>query len=160
MNLREGAKAPAFTYACECRGPDGKLKWADDIHNLVTTEGKNFLIDKTFKGSAYTAAWYIGLKGTGTAAAADTLASHAGWSEVTPYSGNRPALTFGTTAAGSNTATAVVFTANASATVSGAFVATVNTGTSGTLYSVADFAVARSVTSGDTLTITPTVTQA
>jgi hypothetical protein len=52
--------------------------------------GKNDLLDKYFKGSAYTATWFLCLKGTGTAAVGDTLASHAGWAEVTPYSGNRP----------------------------------------------------------------------
>jgi hypothetical protein len=88
------------------RRPDGEVKWVEEFDNLVTTEGKNDILDKYFKGSAYTAAWYLGLKGTGSAAVGDTLASHAGWAEVTPYAGNRPAITFGTTAAGSNTATA------------------------------------------------------
>jgi hypothetical protein len=99
------------------------------------------------------------LKGTGTAAVGDTLASHAGWSEVTPYSGNRPAITFGSTSAGSNTATAVSFTITGTATVAGAFISSVNTGTSGKLYSAGDFAASRSVASGDTLNVTPTVSQ-
>jgi hypothetical protein len=85
------------------------------------------------------------------------LASHAGWSEVTPYSGNRPAITFGTTTAGSNTASAVSYTINATATVAGAFLSSVNTGTSGKLYSAGDLAASRGVASGDTLNITPTV---
>jgi hypothetical protein len=76
---------------------------------------------------------------------------------VTPYSGNRPAITFGTTAAGSNTAAAVSYSITASATVAGAFVASVNSGTSGKLYSAGDFAAARSVVSGDTLNVTLTV---
>lgn len=135
-----------------------KEKWRETIHNLVTTEGKNDILDKYFKGSSYTAAWYLGLKGTGSAAAGDTLASHGGWSEVTPYSGNRPAITFGTTSSGSNTASAVSYTINATATVAGAFVSSVNTGTSGKLYSAGDFAVSRGVASGDTLNVTPTVT--
>lgn len=160
MQLEERRPAPRFTYAIECFDRDGNLKWREEIENLVTTEGKNDIIDKYFKGSAYTAAWYLGLKGTGTAAVGDTLASHAGWSEATPYSGNRPAITFGTTSAGSNSATAVSFTINATATVAGAFVSSVNTGTAGKLYSAADFAVSRGVASGDTLSITPTVTQA
>lgn len=153
----EGISAPRFHYHVECIGPDGKLKWVEDIDNLVTTEGKNNIIDNQFKGSAYTAAWYLGLKGTGSAAAGDTLASHAGWSEVTPYAGNRPAITFGTTSAGSNTATAVSYSINATATVAGAFVSSVNTGTSGKLYSAGDFAASRSVLNGDTLNVTLTV---
>lgn len=148
---------PTFCYHVECFDADGNLKWDEDFHNLVTTEGKNDILDKYFKGSAYTAAWYLGLKGTGTAAVGDTLASHAGWAEVTPYTGNRPAITFGTTSAGSNTASQVSISINATATVAGAFLSSVNTGTAGKLYSAGDFAASRSVVSGDTLNVTPTV---
>lgn len=156
----ETAGVPKFHYDVVCIGPDGVEKWRDEFTNLVTTAGKTDIVDKYFKGSAYTAAWYLGLKGTGTAAAGDTLASHAGWSEVNPYSGNRPAITFGTTSGGSNTATAVTYTINASATVAGAFIASANTGTSGTLYSAGDFAASRSVASGDSLQVSVTVSVA
>lgn len=156
MNIT--TKAPRFTYHVQCIGPSGQEKWAETIENLVTTVGKTDLIDKYFKGSSYSAAWYLGLKGTGTAVVGDTLASHSGWSEVTPYSGNRPAITFGTTSGGSNTATAVSYSINASATVAGAFVASAASGTSGTLYSAGDFAEgSRTVASGDTLNVTLTV---
>jgi hypothetical protein len=155
--LEEKVGGVAFHYSIECVGADGEVKWTEEFDNLVTTEGKNDILDKYFKGSAYTAAWFLGLKGTGSAAAGDTLASHAGWSEVTPYSGNRPAITFGTTSAGSNTATAVSFAINATATVAGAFIGSVNTGTAGKLYSAGDFAASRSVLSGDTLNVTVTV---
>lgn len=153
----ERTAAPHFTYTLECRGADGRVKWTETIHNLVTTGGKNDLLDKYFKGSSYTAAWKLGLKGTGTAVAGDTLASHASWSEVTPYAGSRPAITFGTSSAGSNTATAVSYTINASATVAGAFVTDQASGTTGILYSAGDFAASRSVVSGDTLNVTLTV---
>lgn len=152
--------APKFTYSFECFGADGKLKWADSFENLVTTVGKTDIIDKYFKGSGYTAAFYCGLKGTGSAAVGDTLATHAGWAEVTPYAGNRPGITFGTTSGGSNTATAVSFTINATQTVAGAFICTVASGTAGTLYSAGDFGTSRSVISGDTLNVTLTVSAA
>lgn len=153
----EEITAPAFCYDVVCVGPEGVEKWRETIKNLVTTVGKTDIVDKYFKGSAYTAAFYLGLKGTGTAAAGDTLASHAGWSEVNPYSGNRPAITFGTTSGGSNTASAVSYTITGTATVAGAFICTVNTGTSGVLYSAGDFSASRSVANGDTLNVTPTV---
>lgn len=156
-DLAEQLSVPAFSYLIECFDERGNLKWSETIHNLVTTAGKTDIVDKYFKGSAYTAAWYLGLKGTGSAVVGDTLASHSGWSEVTPYSGNRPAISFGTTSSGSNTATAVSYSINASATVAGAFIASANTGTTGTLYSAGDFAASRSVVSGDTLNVTPTV---
>lgn len=150
---------PYFTYHVECVGADGVVKWTEEYKNLVTTVGKTDIIDKYFKGVAYTAAWFLGLKGAGTAAVGDTLASHAGWAEVTPYTGNRLAITFGTTSGGSNTATAVSYsiTLAGPTTVAGAFVCSVNTGTGGTLYSAGDFAVSRSVVSGDTLNVTLTV---
>lgn len=155
--LAEEIKAPTFTYTVECLDCDGNVKWTETFENLVTTVGKTDIVDKYFKGSAYTAAWYLGLAGAGTKAVGDTLASHAGWSEVNPYTGNRPAITFGTTSAGSNTATAVSYSVTSGATVAGAFIASVNTGTSGTLYSAGDFAASRTVVSGDTLNVTVTV---
>lgn len=155
--VEDSIPAPYLTYKLTCRDKDGNVKWEETIRNLVTTEGKNDIIDKYFKGSSYTAAWYLGLKGTGSAAAGDTLASHAGWSEVTPYSGNRPAITWGTTSSGSNEATEVSISITGTATVAGAFIASVNSGTSGVLYSASDFSASRSVASGDTLGVTPTV---
>lgn len=157
MDLTNKLASPHFRYSITCVGADGREKWREEIENLVTTAGKTDIIDKYFKGSAYTAAWYLGLKGAGTIAAGDTLASHAGWAEVTPYAGNRPAITFGTTSGGSNTATQVSISITGTATVAGAFMASVDTGTSGTLYSAADFSGSRSVVNGDTLNITPTV---
>jgi hypothetical protein len=156
----EEMKAPRFFYEVVCVGPDGQEKWREGFWNLVTTAGKTDIIDKYLKGSAYTAAWYLGLKGSGTAAAADTMASHAGWSEVTAYAAaTRPAITWGTTSAGSNTASAVSFSINASVTVAGAFTVTDSTksGTTGTLYSAGDFAAARSAANGDTINVTPTL---
>lgn len=154
---KEEMKVPFIKYLIVCYGSDGAEKWREEIENTVVTEGKNDIINKYFKGSSYTAAWYMGLKGSGTIAASDTLASHPGWSEVTPYSGNRPSITWGTTSGGSNTASGVVFNINATATVAGAFLCTVASGTSGTLYSASDFSSSRNVASGDVLTVTPTV---
>ena len=152
--------APYVTYSIECIGADGEIRWAEQVTNLVTTVGRTDLVDKYLKGSAYTAAWYLVLAGAGTKAAGDTLASHAGWTELTPYAGsNRPAITWGTTSAGSNTSSAVSISINATATVAGAGICTTqsNASTSGILYSVSDFGAARSVISGDTLNITMTI---
>lgn len=156
-DLAEGFKAPSITYRVECFDADGKLKWTEEFENLVTTAGKTDIVDKYLKGSGYTAAWYLGLKGTGLAAAGDTLVSHAGWTEITSYTGNRQAITWGTTSSGSNTASAVSFSITGTATVAGAFTSTVATGTAGVLYSAGDFAASRSVVSGDTLNVTSTI---
>ena len=150
---------PFFTYKVECVGADGLVKWTEEYTNLVTTVGKTDVIDKYFKGAAYTAGWFLGLKGAGTPVVADTLASHASWAEVNPYTGNRPAITFGTTTSGSNTATAVSYaiTVAGPTTVAGAFVCNAASGTAGTLYSAGDFSVSRSVIASDTLNVTLTV---
>jgi hypothetical protein len=128
-------------YTIECFDRDGRLKWADQVRNLVTTEGLNDSLDKHLKGSGYTAAWYVGLTGASpSVAAGDTLASHAGWSEVTAYDeATRPALTLGSVAAGSvdNSASKARFTVSADGTaIGGAFIASDATkgGTSGVLY--------------------------
>lgn len=49
------------TYHFECFGPDGKLKWEGDMHNLVVTAGCNKLLDATFKTGLASPAWYVGL---------------------------------------------------------------------------------------------------
>jgi hypothetical protein len=160
LEARRAEEAGAIARAAGIRAAAERLLgvlWEERIHNTVTTAGKTDIVDKYFKGSAYTAAWYLGLKGTGSASASDTLASHGGWSEVTPYSGNRPAITFGSTSGGSNTASTNSYSITGSATVAGAFIASVNSGTSGLLYSAADFASSRTVANGDTLNVTPTV---
>ena len=155
--LADSIRAPVATFTFECVGPDGQVKWREEIRNLVTTVGRTDILDKYLKGASYTAAWFLGLAGAGSKAAGDTLASHAGWTELTPYSGNRPAITWGTTSAGSNTCTAVSIAITGTATVAGAFCCTVASGTSGTMYNVSDFAVARGVANGDTLNVTVTL---
>ena len=153
----ESMIAPRLIYRMECFDADGALKWTEEFENLVTTVGRTDIVDKYLKGSAYTAGWFCLLAGSGTKAAGDTLASHAGWAEISAYSGNRPAITWGTTSSGSNTATAVAFSMNANYTVAGAGICTVATTNSGTLYSVGDFAVARGGGSGDTINVTMTI---
>jgi hypothetical protein len=150
--------APFFTFHAVCRDRFGNIKWEETFRNLVTTEGKNSILDVYFDAATQITTWYLGLKGTGSAAAGDTLASHAGWSEVTPYSGNRPSITFGEPSSGSLAASsAVSYSITGSATVAGAFIASANSGTTGTLYSAGDFSGSRSVVNGDTLNVTPTV---
>jgi hypothetical protein len=150
-------------YTATCFDKDGNVKWSEQFPNLVVTEGKNDLLTKYFKGSAYTAAWYIGLVDGASAPtynAADTMASHAGWTENTSYSNStRVAPTFGTASAGSLATTATAFNINGTATIAGCFMVTNSTksGTTGILYSAGSFTGGnKSVTSGDTLNVTYT----
>lgn len=138
--------------------------WVEEVPNLVVMAGLTDSLDKHFKGSAYTAAWYVGLvSGTPTFAEGNTMASHSGWVEVVPYAGARPTLTLGTVVSGSvdNSASKATYTINATMVVGGAFVVTLPTAgqTSGTIYGGAAFTGGnRSVTSGDTLNVTTTLT--
>jgi hypothetical protein len=145
-------------YVLECRDANGCLKWTEEFDNLVTTEGKNKYLDATLKTGLASPVWYVGLKGTGDPAAGDTLASHATWLEITPYSGNRPAFTPGSVANGSvdNSASKAVFTINAPLTVYGSFLCSAASGTSGTLLGAGNFTTERAVISGDTLSVTIT----
>lgn len=152
-------------FEVECRDRDGNLRWREGFANTVVNAGLDDILDKYFKGSTYTAAHYIGLKGSGSEASGDTMSSHSGWSEVTDYDeSTREVFTPGTVSSQSvdNSASKAVFTMNASYTVAGVFLTTNSTkgGTTGTLYSAGDFAAARSGGSGDTLTVTYTATAA
>lgn len=167
-NLRQGAGASGV-YTVVCIGADGVEKWRDTFPNLVVNEGLQLMNDTFFDGSSYTAAWYLGLitgpsSGT-TFAAADTMASHGGWTEDTTYSNaNRPTVTFGSATLADPSViatTATSFSINGATTVAGAFLTTDNTkgGTTGTLFSASDFTGGdRLLQSGDTLNVTYTFT--
>ena len=152
-------------FTVTCYDSNGNEKWVEIAPNLVVNTGLQDMNTKFFAGSAYTAAWYLGLvNGTSastTYSGGDTLASHAGWDENTSYTGNRKAVTFGAATLAdpsniNNASSAASFTMNANATIAGAFLANVATGTSGTLFSVSDFQSPgdRTVVSGDVLNIT------
>jgi len=148
-----------------CYGSDGKEKWRELNNNLVVTVGLNAVLTEFFKGSSYTATWCIGLKGTGTPQAADTMASHSTWSEDANYTESaRPTIVLGTPSSGSvdNTASKANFSINGTTTLYGAFLVNSSTksGTSGVLYGVVDFGSSRAVISGDTLIVTVTLTAA
>jgi hypothetical protein len=156
-------------FAVQCFDKDGALKWEASSHNLVVNVGLQNMNAVYFSSSAVTATWYLGLYGAGASnapAAGDTSASHAGWTEVTPYSNaTRPTCTFGTATTAnpsviSNTASPAAFSINASQTVGGAFLISNSTkgGSTGILFSAADFSAPgdRAVVSGDILNVTYT----
>lgn len=159
-------------YDVKCLDSAGNVKWEETIKNLVTTEGKNDILDKYFSGTAYTASWYMGLVSGNyapTYAVTDTLTSHGngtstGWAELAgggvAYSGARPTTTFAAATGGSKASSAISFTISATNTVAGAFLAT-TTDNTGKLYSAGSFTGGnRSVASGDTLLVTYTAVAA
>jgi hypothetical protein len=152
-------------FTVTCLDKDGNEKWVDIAPNLVVNVGLQDMNTKFFTGSAYTAAWYVGLvNGTSastTFSGGDTLATHAGWTENTSYGGNRKAATFGAATLAdpsniNNATSTASFTMNATATIAGAFLTNVATGSTGLLFSESDFQSPgdRSVVSGDVLLVT------
>lgn len=162
----QGGAAGGGVFHFECYDKDGNLKWADTAKNLVTNQGLQDMNTKYFKGSAYTAAWYLGLVNASPSpsyAAGDTMASHAGWTETTAYSGtDRATVNFGTATTADpsvidNDASQASFSITGTVTVAGAFLTATqdNSTNTGVLFSVASFESPgdRSVVSGDTLLV-------
>lgn len=156
-------------YHVECRDKDGNLKWTAESKNLVVNAGLAYMAGTALTSVAQITTWYLGLYGaaaSNTPAAGDTMSSHAGWTEVTDYSNStRVAATFvtATTANPSvvtNSASPAIFNINGTTTVGGAFLTSgsAKSGTTGTLFSAADFGSPgdRSVVNGDTLSVTYT----
>ena len=164
----EEAKATGVYYV-ECHDKDGNLKWSAESKNLVVNVGLQYMAGTALTSVAQITSWYIGLYGAGasnTPAAGDTMSSHAGWTEVVPYSNaTRVAATFATATTASpsvvtNAASPATFNINATSTVGGAFLTSgsAKSGTTGTLFSAADFSSPgdRSVVSGDIISVTYT----
>lgn len=157
-------------YFVECVGSDGKLKWRDTAQNLVTTVGKNELLDRSLAGSSYTVTGpYLGLISStsySAIAAADTMSSHGGWVEAggansPTYSGSRKTAAWAAASAGSKALAAPLsFSITSTGTVKGCFMVFGSTATSavdgtvGILLSAGLFAGGdKSVANGDTLNV-------
>lgn len=160
-------------FIAVCRDADGTELWSEEFDNLITTVGKNFLLDQALAGSAYTAAEFMGLISStsfSAVSAADTMTSHAGWLEAgsanaPTYSGNRDTCAWSAASGGVKALSAgLVFTFTGTGTVQGAFIvggsgasATIaNTG--GTLYSAGTLATPQPVISTNTLTLSYSTT--
>jgi hypothetical protein len=177
VTIPEGMGVEGF-YKVVCRDAAGKLKWEDEFPNLVVAVGKQLMLDTLLRtsGTYTTVGPFLGLINNSTTfAAADTMSSKT-WTELTTYTvgGNavRGTAVFavstssGTTPSNvtTSTATAITYTMTGSATVYGCFLVTgsgaVSTisSTAGTLYSEGNFSTSKTVTSGDTVTVTYSTT--
>ena len=159
---------------------DGNLMWEENFPNLVNAVGKQLMLDTLLRtsGTYTTVGPFLGLLNSGgTFLAADTFASHAGWTEFTSYtvggSGVRGTAAFAASSSSglspsnvtTSTATAITYAITGTGTVGGCFLLT-GTGatnafsntTLGTLYSAGNFTSAKAVSAGDTLTVTYSTT--
>jgi hypothetical protein len=176
-SIPEGMGVDGY-YKVECRDADGKLKWNEEFPNLVVAIGKQLMLDTLLRtsGTYTTVGPFLGLINNSTTfAAADTMSSKT-WTELTTYTVGGSAVrgtavfaassSTGTTPSNvtTSTATAITYTMTGSATVYGCFLVT-GTGavstissTAGTLYSEGNFSTAKTVTSGDTVSVTYSTT--
>jgi hypothetical protein len=165
-------------YLVECRDAAGNLKWNEEFPNLVVAVGKQLMLDTLLRtsGTYTTVGPFLGLINNSTTfAAADTMTSKT-WTELTTYtvggSAVRGTAVFAAASSSgltpsnvtTSTATAITYTMTGSATVYGCFLVT-GTGavstissTAGVLYSEGNFSTAKTVTSGDTVTVTYSTT--
>lgn len=143
---------------------DGKVIGVVEGFNIIVNAGKNSLLGIMFHADTQITAWYIGLvdnSGWTAFAAADTAGSHSGWTESTAYSdGTRQAWSVGAASGQAITnGTAATFNINGTATLKGIFVISNSTkgGTTGTLWNGVAFSSTISVTNGDQLKVTYSV---
>lgn len=109
------------------------------IINTVTNAGKMQMLGSMFNSNVVSTIyqWYMGLinnSGFSAIAAADTMASHAGWTEFVSYTETtRPAWTKDAASGNAITATSPsVFTISADGTLYGGFIVSNNTKSGGT----------------------------
>lgn len=142
-------------FTAKCYGKDGNLKWEDTFPNVVTTVGKNLALDTYLAGAAYTVTGpFMGLissVGWSAVDAADTMSSHAGWTEAglanaPTYTAPRKTAAWAAAGSGSKALSAALsFAITGSGTIKGCFLlygsAAVSTidSTLGTLYSAGLF---------------------
>ncbi len=164
--------APKLTYQFECFDAQGNLKWQETIHNVVTTLGKNDVLNKYFSNSA-AGVPYLGLISsvsyTTGPAAGDTMSSHSGWTEAgatnaPTYTSPRKTMTaaWGAASSGSMVSSAQSFAITGTGTLKGAFLniggSSAIDNTSGLLYSAATFTGGdKAVANLDTVNVTVTL---
>lgn len=146
-------------------GADYGLLDEDEVHNLMPTEGLNYLLDVAIRAQSQLTAWYIGIfEGNYTPVLADTAATFPGSAtESTAYAeSTRQAYTIVAASGGvlTNAASPAVFTMNASKTIYGGFIssASAKSATTGKICSAAQFSSSKAVVSTDVLSITATIT--
>lgn len=142
-------------YVFERWSPGGVLLARQVAYNDILNGGLDDILNKYFRSGTPPAAWYIGLIGGSsvTIAAADTMSSHAGWTEDQNYSESTRQQWSPNAASDQqiDNSTRALFTINADTTIRGLFIVSNNTkgGTTGTLWSAADLPTAQSVMSGE-----------
>jgi hypothetical protein len=160
-------------FTAVCRDADGNLLWQEEFPNLLTTVGKNFLLDTTLAGSAYTVVGpYMGLISStsfSTIVIGDTMGSHAGWLEAgttnAPTYAARIVCAWSAASVGVKAlSAALTFTFTGTGTVQGAFLVTgtgavvTNLSGVGTLYAAGTLGAPQPVSATNTLAMSYSTT--
>ena len=147
--MRNGLKIRGRFY-WTLRDKSGVMIAQGQFPNGMTTVGLNAVASVELAGGSQISTWYMGLidnAGFASLAAADTMASHIGWSEMTNYAESvRQTLSFGSPSGGIiQTSAACAFTISGSRSVIGAFVVSNSTkgGTTGILRAHGQFSSGR-----------------
>ena len=167
MNLNK-AKIKGY-WEVRCFGLDGILKWVERVHNLVTDEGLNHMLNTEFTGSTQISPWRLVLfEDDHTPLAGDTYAVP-GFTEFEAYDeAVRPEFneTSSTAESISNADNQAVFSVNDTKTLFGAGLlgggsapdTKGNVAGGGTLFSSVKFGSSQGVLSGEVLNVSYTVT--
>lgn len=145
------------TWVVECVDSKGDIKWTEEVHNRVTSQGVNAVLDIIFSSAGFTSQWYCGLKDAGPVSSSDTMDAHPGWAELTDYTGNRQITPFNP--AGNNIAEnngiRPIFNITANDTIYGMFLtdAEITSDPADILLSAIDFTSPRNVVIGDELRV-------
>lgn len=130
------------------------------LRNGICNAAVNDILNVYFRAVAQRTAWYCGLidlAGFTALAQADTMASHAGWTEITAYSSaTRPVWSPSAAAAGIIVNPSLIgFTMTANATAHGLFIASDNTkgGTAGLLWATGAFSSDQQMANGELLSV-------
>ncbi len=154
-----------------CRRPDGTIKWTERVHNLITNEGLDHILDVVLHAATQITDWYVAIfEDDHTPASSDTYATP-GYTECTAYD-EAARQEYEEAAASSqsitNSANKATFTMSATKTIYGAALVgggtdgstKGNTAGGGTLLCAAQFSSSRGVEDDDTLEVTYTVSAA
>ena len=168
--MAENAR-PGSVWNWECFDKNGKLKWRESIHNLVTEEGRDHYLDVALSSGTQITAWYIELfESDHTPAAGNTYATP-GYTPSDAYDEEtRPAWTEAGVSSQSitNSASKASFTMDATKTiyggslVGGGSAATTKKDAAGggTMLCLSAFSAGQPVNDDDVIKITITATMA
>lgn len=152
-------------FKAVCTNPDGSVAWEESFSNGTTDQGRALGLTNIFTAGAQSASWFIGLISTTSFSALstlDTAAVHSGWVESVAYAEATrrqwnpasPISSAGTTTMTSSSS--IVFTANASVSIKGAFLssASAKSSTAGVLWATGVFVSDQNLITGQTISIT------